>query len=72
MNFQGLLPEISNCLYFITFLTAVEKITRFKTFKRIISRGENLSNEHKPFPSKSGQSQASTIFLISAQHQAER
>ena len=65
-NFQGLLPEIRNCLYFITFLTAVEKITRFKRFKWILSKGENLSNEHKPFPPKSGQSQGSTIFLISA------
>ena len=64
MNFQGLLPEISNCLYFITFLTAVEKIKRFKTFKRILSKEENLSNKHKPFPPKSDQSQASTTFLI--------
>jgi len=64
MNFQGLLPEISSCLYFITFLTAVKKITRFKTFKRILSKGENLSNEQKPFHPKSGQSQASTTFLI--------
>ena len=57
MNFQGLLAEIRNCLYFITFLTAVEKITRFKTFKRILSKEENLSNENKPLPPKSDQSQ---------------
>ena len=64
MNFHGLLTEIRNCLYFITFLTAVKKITRFKTFKRILSKEDNLANEHKPFPPKSGQSQASTTFLI--------